>query len=306
MKNQIKRKIIFLALALSMALSPLTYAAKDKDQKVTEKNAGKIQHQQAAEKRQEIFKEATDAISETKNAINALDENKSEAALAALERASGKLTIILGREPELALAPADVNMASFDILADVKEVEALRDEIKEAMDDGRLQEARHLINDLASETVISVTSIPLATYPVAIEEAAKLIDEGKLEDAKQALMDALNTIVITDTIIPLPVANAENMLKEAETLTEKADRSETENKHLADLLKNARKELKFAEVLGYGSKEDFKNLYDQLDKIDDKIKEGKSGTGFFNKIKNHLKNAVQSSQKNSPERGKIK
>ena len=284
---------------MSLAFSPLIYAANAKDQTPTKKDAAKVQQDQAAEKRKEIFEEATAAIIETKNAIHALDEKNNEAALAALERASGKLTIILGREPELALAPADVNMVTFDILADISEVKELRDEIKDAIDDGRLQEARYLINDLASETVISVTSIPLATYPIAIENAAKLIDEGKLEDAKQSLVEALNTIVITDTVIPLPVANAENMLKEAESLTEKAGRSETENKHLSDLLKNARKELKFAEVLGYGSKKDFKNLYGQLDKIEEKIKEGKSGAGFFEKIKLHLKEAFQSSQKSN-------
>ena len=300
MKNQINLKIIFFTLALSLAFSPLIYAANTKNQTPTKKEVAKVQQDQAAEKRKEIFEEATAAIIETKNAINALDEKNNEAALAVLERASGKLTVILGREPELALAPADVNMVTFDILADINEVKELRDEIKDAIDDGRLQEARYLINDLASETVISVTSVPLATYPIAIENAAKLIDEGKLEDAKQALVDALNTIVITDTVIPLPVANAENMLKEAERLTGKTGRSETENKHLADLLINAREELKFAEVLGYGNKKDFKNLYGQLNKIEDKIKEGQSGSGLFDQIKLHLKEAFQSSQKSNP------
>ena len=202
MKHQIKLKIIFLAVALSMALSPLTFASNGKDRTGIQKDIKKGQHDQAAEKRQEIFEEATAAINETKKALNALDEKNKEEALAALEQASGKLTIILGRDPELALAPADVNMITVDILADIKEVEELRDEIKEALDDGRLQEARHLINDLASETVISVASIPLATYPAAIKETAKLIDENKLEDAKQALLNALDTIVITDTIFP--------------------------------------------------------------------------------------------------------
>ena len=97
----------------------------------------------------------------------------------------------------------------------------------------------------------------------------------------------------------MPVANAENMLKEAKALTGKTGRSETENEHLSDLLKNARKELKFAEVLGYGSEKDFKNLYKQLDMIDEKIKEAKSGNGFFDKVKIYLKDAVQSSQKKS-------
>ncbi|MGD9878000.1 MAG: hypothetical protein AB7S84_14675, partial [Desulfococcus sp.] len=68
---------------------------------------------------------------------------------------------------------------------------------------------------------------------------------------------------------------------------------------LADLLKDARTELEFAQALGYGSKKDFKNLYKQLDQIEDKTKGGKSGSGFFDKIKGYLKDTVKSSQKES-------
>jgi len=114
-------------------------------------------------------------------------------------------------------------------------VKALREEIEDALDDGRVQQARRLIRNLASETVISVTNIPLATYPDAIKKAAKLIDEEKMDEAKKELQLALNTLVVTDTIIPLPVTTAEKYLKEAETLTEKGDRSKEENERLADL-----------------------------------------------------------------------
>ena len=274
-------------------------ASDTKDSVAVNKKVEKAQQDQTAEKRKAVFEEATTAIRETKNALKALDEKKTKEALAALERASGKLTIILGRAPELALVPSDVSVVTYDILADIDAVKALRDEIEDALDDGRVQQARRLIRNLASETVISVTNIPLATYPDAIKNAAKLIDEEKLDEAKKELQLALNTLVITDTIIPLPVAAAENYLKEAETLAEKSDRSKEENERLADLLKDARKELEFAKVLGYGSKKDFKNLYKQLDQIEDKTKGGKSGKGFFDKIKGYLKDTVKSSQKES-------
>jgi hypothetical protein len=76
---------------------------------------------------------------------------------------------------------------------------------------------------MASETVVSVSNIPLATYPAAIKDAAKLIDENKTNEAKSALQTALNTQVVTETIIPLPVVLAQASLKEAETLAEKVD-----------------------------------------------------------------------------------
>ncbi len=291
--------VMTATLALMVAVGAPSLASEKKDKAAVNKKVEKVQQDKVAEKRKALFEEATAAIRETKNALKALDEKKTKEALAALERASGKLTIILGRDPGLALAPFDVNVATYDILADIKAVKALRAEIEDALDDGRVQEARRLIRNLASETVIRVTNIPLATYPDAIKKAAKLIDEGKTDEAKKELQLALNTLVVTDTIIPLPVVTAEKYLKEAETLAEKGDRSKEEDKRLADLLKDARKELEFAEALGYGSKKDYKNLYKQLDQIEDKTKGGKSGTGFFDKIKVYLKETIKSSQKAS-------
>jgi hypothetical protein len=291
--------VMAATLALMVAFVSPSLASDTKATAAADKEVEKVQQDQTAEKRKALFEEATTAIRETKNALKALDEKKAKEALAALERASGKLTIILGREPELALAPSDVNVVTYDILGDIDAVKALREEIEDALDDGRVQQARRLIRNLASETVISVTNIPLATYPDAIKRAAKLIDEEKMDEAKKELQLALNTLVVTDTIIPLPVTTAEKYLKEAETLAEKGDRSKEENERLADLLKDARTELEFAQALGYGSKKDFKNLYKQLDQIEDKTKGGKSGSGFFDKIKGYLKDTVKSSQKES-------
>jgi len=39
-----------------------------------------------------------------------------------------------------------------------------------------------------------------------------------------------------------------------------------------------------------------KNLYQQMEEIEDKTEGGKSGTGFFTKIKEFLKDTVNSSQ----------
>lgn len=252
---------------------------------------------QTAEKRKRITTEAISALNETHNALKALDDGKSNDALAALERATGKLEIILAREPELALAPTGVGAVTYDVIADVDKVKEVRKEAENLLEDGQVQKARRMLEGLASETVISVTNLPLTTYPAAIKEAAKLIDDGKTEDAKRVLQTALNTLVVTDTIIPLPVVTAEELLKEAETLAEKADRKEDDNKRLSTLLADARKELEFAQALGYGSKQDFKNLYEQLDQIEDKTKGGKSGKGFFDKIKGFLKDTVKSSQR---------
>ena len=300
MLNNLKTKTILAsgALALTLAFSPVSYAADSTVKTVqdVEKKVEQQQHDQTAEKRKEILSDATAALRETENALKALDEKKNKEALAALEGAVGKLDIVLARAPHLALAPVGVASSTQDVLTSVDAVKALVDRAEDALEDGRVQEARALIAGLASETVISVSHLPMATYPDAIKAAVRLIDQDKPEAAKVVLQTALNSLVVTNTVIPLPVVTAEGLLASAEKLAEKADRSDDENKRLATLLEDARTELKFAEALGYGSKKDFKNLYEQLDQIQDKTKGGKTGTGFFTKIKGYLKDTVKSSQ----------
>jgi hypothetical protein len=248
---------------------------------------------QTEAKRKALMAEATNAIRETENALKALDEGKSAPALAALERATGKLETILAREPRLALAASDVNVVTYDVQGGIEAVKKARDRAEELMDEGRLQEARRLMKNLASETVISVTNIPLATYPAAIKEAVRLIDQQKTDEAKRVLQTALNTLVITETVVPLPVVSAEASLKEAETLAEKKDRTSDDSRRLSKSLTEARKQLEFAAALGYGTKSDFDKMYTQLGEIEQKTSGNKSGAGFFAKIKSSISDMLE-------------
>lgn len=290
-----------VAIAADSKVSATVAAApaaqtKDAVSAKADTNVEQRKQAQTAEKRKQITAEAMAAIGETQNALKALDDGKKSDALAALERATGKLELILAREPKLALAPTNVGAVTIEAVADVDKVKEVRKEAEALLEDGQVQAARHLLEGLASETVISVSNIPLATYPATIKQAVKLIDDGKQDEAKRVLQTALNTLVVTNTTIPLPVVATQELLKEAEKLTEKADRKDDENKRLTELLTQAHTNLEFAQALGYGTKDDFKDLYAQLDEIKDKTSAGKSGTGFFTKIKSSLSGLVKSSQ----------
>ena len=255
---------------------------------------------QTEEKRKTLLADATSAIQETQNALKLLDDGNKKEALAALERATGKLGIILARDPSLTLAPAGVNVLTVDLQGGIEMVKGLRKQIQDLIDAGRFQESRHLMGSLASETVVSVSNIPLATYPAAIKDAAKLIDENKIHEAKSALQTALNTQVVTETIIPLPVVHAQVSLKEAETLAEKKGRTSDDNTRLKAALDNARGQLERAQALGYGKKSDFETFYQQLKEIEQKTADNKSGTGFFAKITASITDFMTSSQPHKP------
>jgi len=255
--------------------------------------------QQTEEKRKTLMADATSAIQETQAALKDLDEGKSKEALAALERATGKLDVILARDPKLDLAPAGVGVVTYDLQGGIDAAKEVRKQALDAMDAGRLQEARRLLKNLASETVVGVTNIPLATYPDAIKAAVKFIDQNQNENAKRVLQAALSTQVVTETIIPLPVVRAEESLKTAESLAEKKDRSKEDNDRLKASMDEANRQLEFAQALGYGTKKDFDKMYQQLAEIRDKTADNKFGTGFFAKIKASIADFLKSSQPKS-------
>jgi hypothetical protein len=251
---------------------------------------------QTEEKRRTLIADATSAIQDTQAALTHLDHGKPKNALADLERATGKLDIILAREPKLEMAPAGVSVVTHDVAGGLDAVKRVRKQAEEFMDEGRLQEARRLLRNLASETVISVSNIPLATYPDAIKRAVTLIDQNKADDAKRVLQTALNTQVITETIIPLPVADAQESLRAAESLAEKKDRTKEDNERLKASMDRARNELEFAQALGYGTKSDFDKMYQQLIEIDEKTANNNFGTGWFTKIKASIAQFIGSTQ----------
>jgi hypothetical protein len=160
---------------------------------------------------------------------------------------------------------------------------------KDDLADNRIQQARELLAGLASEARIDVVELPLATYPAALQAVVPLIDAGKNDEAKAALYTALNTLVIETIVIPLPKVRAQAMLKEADQLASTPNRTQEQNDRLNTLLDAARGQIQLAEALGYGTKDEFKPLYSQLDEIRSKTQGGKSGRGFFDRINQSLK-----------------
>lgn len=300
--NKLNASVCAVALMGMLATSSIpAFPANDaKVSSQTKQQIEKNTQDKTAEKRKEIVSEAVAALDDTRSALKALDEKDSSKALSILQDVTGKLEIILARDPSLTFVPAGVAAVTYSIVGPVDDVKKLRDQAKDLLDQGKIQEARHLMLSLASETDINTTNIPLATYPAAIKQAAKLIDEGKTDDAKAVLQTALNTVVITQTIVPLPVIAAQTLLKEAEKLAENKQRKDDENIRLSQLLDDAQTSIKLAQELGYGQKKDFDSFYAEIDQIRDKTSSGKSGSGFFETIKGYMTSMTTNSQPAKP------
>jgi hypothetical protein len=239
--------------------------------------------------RKKLVDDAVSAVRLTRDALKALDEGKKEEALETLEKVTGKLELVLARDPALVLVPVSVTTTIYDVLTKTETVKTIVVEARKALDNGRVQDARRLLDNLASEVVVSTTNLPMATYPSAIKQVVPLIDSGKIDEAKQQLQIALNLLVVTDAVMPLPTTRADLMLKEAETLAEKKDRSKEENERLTELLKETRQQVDFGRELGYFNKDRAKEIGNELNQIESKTGDGKAGKGFFDKMRGVFK-----------------
>ena len=239
-------------------------------------------------KRKAMLEEAISAVEETKNALSALEKNSKDKALAALQKATGKLEILVSRDPKMALTPIDVDVIAHDIYSSLDEIKRAKDEAEDLLEDGKVQKARPLIKALASEIVIRTTNLLLGTYPSAIKAVAPLIDAGEVDQAKEALQQALNTLVVTENVIALPLLRAELMLEHADDLAQKPSKTGAEHEEAKRLMVNARYQLALAQVLGYGEKRDYQELTRLLDHVNTQLAEKKASKEQFAEVHSSL------------------
>ncbi|QYO68762.1 YfdX family protein [Leptolyngbya sp. 7M] len=160
-----------------------------------------------------LDQDAIAAIEETRKAIEAIDQGKTSDALQALERATGKLDILLARYPELGLVPVSTQVAVIDVAPlDKNVIERIRNQIKSAINAEDYPAARELLNNLMSEIRTTTLNLPLASYPDAMKQAARLLNDGQMEEAKAVLQTALSTLVMTEQARPLPLIEVHTKL----------------------------------------------------------------------------------------------
>lgn len=193
-----------------------------------------------------VDQEAVSALKETRNAINAIDQKNTQEALQALERATGKLEILVARYPELGFVPVSAQVNIIDLAPDnSNEIERIRNRIKSTVNGDDFRTARQLLNSLVSEIRTTIFNLPLETYPDAMKEAARLLNEGKTDEAKTVLQLALSTLVVTEVARPLPLLRADIDIMSAVAIAD-SDREGT-----LRLLEDARNHLRLTQQLGY-------------------------------------------------------
>jgi hypothetical protein len=275
-----------IALILSAALSVALVRADsdvEKQRKEAEQQVRPEVEQQRKsaedQARKSLDQEAMAAIDETSNAIKAIAENKTDESLAAIERATGKINILLARNPATALIPVSFEVTVIEAAPlDVKEIRRRAAAADWAVADRAYPTARAILDSLRSEIRLRTYNLPLASYPAALKEAARLLDEKKTKEASVALLTALNTLAVVDQVTPLPIAVAQAAIDSAQQLRDRD--KEGARTHLAF----ARAELERAKELGYSGKDpEYANLDKSIRDLEKQLKgNGDTGSLFAN------------------------
>jgi ribonuclease HII len=289
------KKFLTSAITATLLLSSFSMAKTS-----AEVNKETIKQAKADAKNSQVklVKEAVNSLLLTQKVLVDLSKKDKKAAIKDLEDAIGKLEVILANKKAPKLLPVDSKVIAIEYVGTIDMLKKSITAVKEFISDGKLQDARLLLNTLQSQINVTTVSIPLATYPDALKLAAKYLHEDKTNEALSVLDTALNTLVQESIVIPIPILKAEGLIKAASLIAKKD--KEQALKHLAQ----AKKELIIAKTLGYVSKSDttYKMLDDAISAIQKEIKGKNKAAKLFEdlvkKIKEFKEKALSSSSNN--------
>jgi len=271
---------------LAATSSETTLPSEPFDQSDTQLQQDIEKEKQAAtaEAESKLDQEAIAAIEETRKAIAAIEQGKTQDALGALERATGKLDILLARYPELGLVPISTQIAVIDVAPlDTDAIEQIRNQIKSAINAEDYPAARELLNNLMSEIRTTTLNLPLATYPDAMKQAARLLNDGQTEQAEAVLKSALSTLVATEQSRPLPLIEVHTKLVGASAVAQ-TDRDDAQR-----LLEEARRQLHLAKELGYARRDrDYAELDQAITGTELQLKANENTASAFAKLQDKL------------------
>ena len=235
--------------------------------------------------------DAIAAIEQTVQAIDSIAAGKTADALKGIEEATGKVNIVLARNPELALIPVSVEALIIDTAPrDIDDIEKLADAADKAILVDDFPTGRALLGALRSEVRVRTYNLPLGIYPTALQEAARLLDKDS-QAASIALLAALNTLVTVDQVTPLPLLVAQEAINQAQTSAQK-DKNAAQK-----VVETAEFELNRAMALGYAAQDpEYAALKDDISKLKKQLKGSEDTTSAFSKLKARLEAFLKESQ----------
>ncbi len=281
------KNILLSTLLSSLLLSSGLYAQSEiKSVKEVNKSAVNKGTQDALASQKKLITQAVNSLKFTNEALVALNKNDKKSAQKNIEKALGKLEVILAAKDAPKFLPIDSRVSMVEYIGTKKDIEKKVDAVEDLLKDNKIQVARVLLNSLQSEIDITVVSLPLVTYPDALKLAAKYLHENQVDKAKSVLEVALSTFDTTTTVIPLPLLKATDLINVSASLSKNGKKEDA-----LKYLQAAENELDVAQALGYVSHSDisYKALHTAIKSVRKEIKGKNKAEKLFDELKHKIK-----------------
>jgi hypothetical protein len=280
------KKIALSALAASAILGGIMYANAPESNTVKQVKTSAVAHAKsnAVSKQKELVKEAIDSLKYTHEALVALGERDKEKAIDSIEKALGKLEVILSAKESPKFLPIKNFVVVNEFIGTSQGVRGTVKLAKELLVAGKVQQARKILMPLTSEIDVTTVSLPLVSYPDALKLASTYIHSDKIDKAVDVLTIALNTFDEETVVLPIPLIKATDLIAAA------SEKAQSDKEKALLYLAAASESLKVAKELGYVSNNGvtYKILQEKIDEIEKEIKGKNKAEKLFDALKEKL------------------
>jgi len=156
-----------IALDANASTKTVTKSAITKGKKIANAKKGNLK----------ISKEAVESVKLVADTIVALDKKNKDEAIKTLEKAIGKIEVVLSSKNAPALLPLDGRVVVQEFAGSAYDAQTAVITAEALLMKKRVQEARKIVVALADEIDFTTVNLPLASYPVALKEAAKYLQD---------------------------------------------------------------------------------------------------------------------------------
>jgi hypothetical protein len=274
----------------SAAADQVRKHAAHKEQRKKSMKAVQEERRKAEQLREPIIGAVQEGMGEVLTASALLDQGREKAALTHLQEAEGKLDTAVAANPNLMFATIDSQVKMYKVLDSNEEIRKELAFVEELLEEGDIQGARHELSPLRDEIVVTTTSLPLGTYPLAIKEAVAELANGNVDQAHTTIQAAMNTIIVSETVFPVSVLMAKDAVERASEM----DKSKKEE--VKDTLDFAQQQLQKAELLGY--LKDESSTYEDIQENIATLKEEVEGKNQVEMLYSDLKSQMKTMWKN--------
>jgi hypothetical protein len=248
--------------------------------------------QQKVKEHKQAPKEIVAGMQNTFAALKALQANKKDEAKKALEAATKSFNAALKADPSLDLIPIDERFQAYAFMGSSDIIAARLKLAQQLLKTHDTQTASAMLVSLKDELDISVISIPMKIYPIAVQKALDELNKDNEKAAFNAIAEAMNSLVVAVAVVPTPLLVAQDLIVEASKLDKE------KKKEAQKLLAAAKEELKRAELLGYVSRNeaDYKLLNEDIEKIKKEIKGKNAVVKLYETLKNDFKQIIDNTK----------